>query len=532
MTATDAPPDAHGLPPVAAPSSPDPPARAVPWPAVTTVAALAVGVSLRLLTFLSDRPLWIDEAMLALNVVDRSPARLLDPLDHDQAAPVGFLLLMKLAVSALGPTEGALRLVPLIGSVGGLLAFAVAAFRWLPGRSARLAVAAFAASPAVVSYAGEAKQYSTDAAVAAGLLAVAAPLFRHPTRGRWWAVGLAGAVAVWCSHPAVFVLGGVGVAAGVDALRGRRSVRPVLAVAAAWLASFAGVYRVNLHHTTDNGGLSEYWAAHFLPTSASAGPWLVEHLVDLFHTAGGYGGETFRAAGLAAGLAAVGVLALRRDGRRAEVLAVGATVGLVVLAAGAGKYPFHGRLLLFLAPAATLLVARGATAVADGLAHWSQAAAVGVVGVVVAAPLAQAVQDLRTPPRTEDLPAALRFVRQRWQPGDRVYVYGGSGDAGAGPAFRFYNRGGAVPADAVIRGGVFRGDPRRYRDEVLAVRPPGRVWVLFSHRHKDEEAVIRGHFDAVGEPGAEFRGTGAAVYEYALTGPAAPTPSPSRGEGE
>src|SRR4051812_23188202 len=130
------------------------------------VAALVVlGIGLRLVPLLAGRDLWIDEAMLALNVVTRSPAALLGPLDWNQGAPVGFLLLMKTAVSAFGPGEQALRLVPFAGSVFGLLGFAWLAGRLLPRPAAVLAVGLFAASPALVSYAAECKQYATDAAV-------------------------------------------------------------------------------------------------------------------------------------------------------------------------------------------------------------------------------------------------------------------------------------------------------------------------------------------------------------------------------
>ena len=55
---------------------------------------------MRIAPFWLDRSLWLDEAKLALNVLERSPARLFQPLDYEQAAPVGFLLLEKSEVGA------------------------------------------------------------------------------------------------------------------------------------------------------------------------------------------------------------------------------------------------------------------------------------------------------------------------------------------------------------------------------------------------------------------------------------------------
>ena len=71
-------------------------------PVAVFVLVLMAGGLLRLLALLADRCLWIDEAMLALNLVGRSPRQLLDPLDWNQGAPVGFLLAVKGVISAFG----------------------------------------------------------------------------------------------------------------------------------------------------------------------------------------------------------------------------------------------------------------------------------------------------------------------------------------------------------------------------------------------------------------------------------------------
>ncbi len=492
------------------------PARSAVRPALprftslVTPAAVVVGCLFRLLAITSDRPLWIDEAMLALNVEARSWAELAGPLDSNQTAPLGFLLLTKLSVTTFGAAPWAFRLVPLLGSLLGLFAFPFAAREWLSPAAARLAVCVFAVSPAVVSYAAEAKQYSTDTAVAVALLAGASPLLRgRSERGPFLAVLVGGAVAVWLSHPAVFVLGGLVVAMLTRGDRGRAAT-----CAAVWGASFAALCWVQLRHSLGGGYLTDYWADYFLPRSAAAVPWVVERGVDFFGTAGGFGGSLLQADGLAAVLAGVGGIAMWSDGRRAETTWVGAMLILVLAASAARAYPFCGRLLLFLAPVAVLLVARGATTVADRLSEWSAAAGGLFLGVVVVAPLAAAVSQVKNPPRAEDLPQALAFVAEWWQPGDVVYMYNGRGDAGTGPAFRFYHRNSAIPSDAIVLGGEHRGEPLRYRDEVRALPPAARVWLLVSHPHQDEVTLLRAYLDEAGDRGREFAGRGAAVYEY------------------
>ena len=56
------------------------------------------GTLLRLTQYLSNRSLWLDEANLALNIVNRSFLQLLKPLDNNQGAPIGFLMLERSAV--------------------------------------------------------------------------------------------------------------------------------------------------------------------------------------------------------------------------------------------------------------------------------------------------------------------------------------------------------------------------------------------------------------------------------------------------
>ena len=92
---------------------------------------ITLGVAARTAHFFANRSLWLDEAMLGLNIGERSFAELLQPLAFNQAAPLGFLWLEKLAVTLLGVSEMALRLFPLLAGIFGLFVFAVLGRRLL-----------------------------------------------------------------------------------------------------------------------------------------------------------------------------------------------------------------------------------------------------------------------------------------------------------------------------------------------------------------------------------------------------------------
>lgn len=78
---------------------------------------IGFGILVRLAQYLYNRSLWNDEAALALNIVNRSYFELLQPLNYDQGAPIGFLLVEKLAVQLFGDNEYALRLFPLLSAI-------------------------------------------------------------------------------------------------------------------------------------------------------------------------------------------------------------------------------------------------------------------------------------------------------------------------------------------------------------------------------------------------------------------------------
>ena len=455
------------------------------------IAIFLLGVGLRTAAFASEHSLWIDEAMVALNIVERSPAQLFEPLDRNQGAPVGFLLVTKASVLVFGPTERALRLPAFVASLVGLVAFAIAAYRLLPRPAAHLALALFAVSPHIVSYAAECKQYSSDAAFAAVLLALAAGRFN--LRGGI-AFALVGALSVWCSHPALFVLAGLGIALFAMAIlqRDRARIFGLILLGGVWLLSFAAVYLVNLRHLGHNDYLIHYWAGHFAPwpSSRSGVIWYVDHALRFVNEPAGMTEDLRATEAIVVLLGVVGLISIPKSTPRRSGLAVAfvVTVAITLFASGVHLYPFAGRLVLFLVPMACLVWACGASYLTARLG-WGRL----LVWLIVIWPSIQSLLEIRHPARAEEMRPMLNHMQANWRAGDLTYVYGGSGDAGAGPAFDFYSPQFDFPADRVIRGGIHRDNPAEYGEEISKL-PGCRIWILFTHRHRDEEGVILAAF--------------------------------------
>src|SRR5262245_24159027 len=69
------------------------------------VATLILGVAWRIVRYLCHFPIWGDEAMLLLNILDRDYAGLTEHLRFAQVAPLLFLWLEKTAILLFGASE-------------------------------------------------------------------------------------------------------------------------------------------------------------------------------------------------------------------------------------------------------------------------------------------------------------------------------------------------------------------------------------------------------------------------------------------
>jgi hypothetical protein len=313
---------------------------------------------------------------------------------------------------------------------------------------------------------------------------------------------------VWCSHPAAFVLGGVGTAMLADAVarRDRFAFLVRSAVVGVWAASFAACYLLVLRKLGHNSYLADYWAGQFLPLPpARPGDWmwLVQHFFEFFQKPGGMNADTFGLAGLAGFACLIGLW--KTDWR--TTVALGGPVLLALLASGLQKYPFANRLLLFAVPAAVLLVARGTMELAGRLGTGPGAV---FVGLMLFAPAAECYWLVaRKPIHAEDAREAIAVVNDGFRPGDRVYVF-----HGAAPAWAYYKRKCAVPADAVTIGAtppIGRAKAADQTELVEGVRRLGgnRVWVILSHHQTHHETAVRAGFDGACE--TAFRGNDAVV---------------------
>jgi len=386
-------------------------------------AAAGVGIVVRVLAYLMNRAVWYDEAMLALNIIRRSAAGLWTPLDYQQAAPIGFLMAEKLSVRMFGDSEYALRLPPLCFGVLSVIVFTILAKKLLHGYPAAIAVLVFALSPYIVNYAAEAKQYESDVFGAVTVLLLGWWSIRHESRFlplvAW---GLFGAVWIWFSHPVVFVLAGTWIQAIIFAVgrENRRLAVAAFAVECIWLVSFGIAYLHLLKPLTTNDYLLDYWKNGF-PTSQPL-LWPFRALLWAFDNPGGFQLSWLSASPLALVLLLAGIVAAWKR-HRSIYWSLVTPFLFVLFAATVRKYPFQGRLILFLVPLMMLAFGFGLEEIARLRQGWRMALFL-VFGTTLAFPLVGIVKVVRSSQRpSAGIRPAIQYVASH-RSDSGVIIYG------------------------------------------------------------------------------------------------------------
>jgi hypothetical protein len=325
------------------------------------------GVFLRVLAYSFNRPYWMDESSLLGNLYESRIFDFSGPLNGDQLAPIGFMIIQRMIIALLGLSGYVTRFLPLVCGIASLWLVRKLAFRFMSAPAAMAALVMFALSDDLVYYSSEVKPYSSDLLYGLAILLVSSDLLDHPLcKGRLAILGVLAAAAPWLSFTSVFMIAGCG--AVLIAMKAwQRNWRDVLwltIIALVWAASFFLSYQASralLHPATT---MYVFWNFAFVPFPPRS-------TADLL-TTGGLVLEIFvnplylvpwslpvYVVVLPVVLWFLGAFSLGR--RHLEFfLFLVLPIVLALCAAAARKYPFHGRLLIELVPAFYLMIAEGA----------------------------------------------------------------------------------------------------------------------------------------------------------------------------
>ncbi len=157
--------------------------------------------------FVTNKSLWVDELLLALNFIDHSWQHLLKPLEYRQMAPIGFLLSSKCFAVIFTDHDFAFKIIPAFGWLGSWFVFKSIlehfkiskVFLWG-------AMALFSSNFILLSYSYEFKQYSTDVTFALLIFLIYLRIKDKTATQSWLKFGLLLCVSLLFSNVAIVII--------------------------------------------------------------------------------------------------------------------------------------------------------------------------------------------------------------------------------------------------------------------------------------------------------------------------------------
>lgn len=472
---------------------------------------LAVGVLFRARHFFAGRSLWLDEAMLALDILDLSFWELTQqPLPYQQGAPIGFLFFVKAITLLLGNSEYAFRLYSFGASILSLLLLAFLAKHYLKRVGTLFTLALFASSPFIIYYSAETKQYGSDVTVVLLLLFL---LHKHLegsfSARKNFVFIFTNIFLLWCSHPALFIVAAIGAVLLFHYWREKSKKGISFALLNLALSGISAtlLYWFHLQPLSSSNFLRSFWEEVFMPLPPTlswfGGAWegVLRNPfgIDNFY----FGYFLFFVAGI--------FFLWRRNWQFALSLLL--TLLATFTAGALQKYPLAERMMLFSAPIFFLLFGAGLDALYEQIRNKKLAFLVMLFlsAYMLFTPFKTSFKRLKKPLYREHIRPSLTYLKDNLRESDQVYVY-----YFAEPAFSFYLRKYDFGDINYFVGGKHQENPEMYLEELNEL--DSRVWFLFTHVFENasinEEDFIIDYLDENADRKREYRAPGTSVSLY------------------
>lgn len=412
------------------------------------------------------RSLWFDEANLAINIVDKSITELFSPLDREQVAPIGFLLLSKLSILLFGQNDIALRLVPFLS-----FSLSIPVFYWLCNQlfkhktKSLFAVAIFVLNINLIYYSSEFKQYSTDVFIAITTVYLSVSYNKH--QNSFWKLITIIVIGLWFSNACIII--------GFTALcyLGLSNSIPLkekLILALVFVLSFLIYYSFFIHQHPTKAFMQAYWKNAFLPLNQDAFPFILKNINQMLVYYLPFGRYTL----LSGSIFLTGLIISILKGKK-EVVFFALTAWCTHLVLSCLKlYPLSMRLSIYLCPFVIVIFTYGLFQIIKWilpkkrLAHsFSYLLIISVCYIPIIT---------KIPLRKEELKSVLIELKQLSKPHEPLYIY-----YGAEPSFQYYTK--LFPSlnrHPITYGADFSETPKMFLDDF-----PEDItfWIVFAHVH-------------------------------------------------
>lgn len=396
-------------------------------------------IALSIYQFVGNATLYIDEAMLINEVMERPMSDLGATLGHSQVAPIPFLIGMKGLSLLLGAEEWVFRLIPYLSFLVFLCILPIT-LSFFGGRIfVAVAYLLIGSNWFIMYYASTTKQYAVDVMVAQVLLLLMLSK-KYRTHPVLFALFVSASICI--SHVGIMLAVAVLLFLGVHALQKRVSWRKLSYTLAATGVSFGFVYFTQIQGHPTGPSMYEFWQDYFMPLPFFGSGFLKFIYSEFSYVWGAYmltplaGIEPIRAITFVSGalLTLLGSRDLVKRGR-ADLLALLTLPVLVhLMVSGLGKYPFTSRFILYLIPLCTILFLVGARVLYGHLVAASRVVRITTVTIGTVLFLGYAaLMAVVFPVKNSEVKSALLYILSQKGSDDKVMY-----DTPAEPIVSYY----------------------------------------------------------------------------------------------
>jgi hypothetical protein len=484
---------------------------------ITVKIFLVLGITIPLAQFLYNRSIWIDEAMLALNIIHKGYFELLQPLDYLQVAPILFLEIEKFFSTIIPNSEYGLRLFPLLCYWASLFFFYKTVKILFDNRFATiLALALFVFNTTLIYYSNEVKQYICDVLVHTAIVYSILKSYKKK-QTKLYILGITGTLAIFLSNVAPVILSVAGLYILYEQFytkRQKSNIRGSIVVFIIWLSAFAVYYYFFIFNHPTRAFMVSSWSNlnAFLPFDSLNS--FVRFLdVEARITLKVLSPRTCLKAIIVI-FFIIGIYRIIREKKTGLVILTCFPVIIHLLLSGLHLYPFSTRLVLYIIPDLILICAAGSKYLISLLSSRSKPV---IVKSVCFIPVIFLFSFHEFPTIHAHMPMEpkkdIKYLKENVSDDETIYVY-----RMVSPSFLYYQETGFADFNGPVIIGVENNFFMEINNSDLlknleTIR--GKCWLYFSGWRPVQEKYITNYLDSVGHNKIkEYKTIYSSIYLY------------------
>ena len=389
------------------------------------ILVLLAGGLLSFVQFIYNRSLWLDEAYLALNIINKSHLELLKPLDYIQVAPVLFLQIEKLFSELIPNTEYGLRLFPLLSFWFSIFFF----YKIIKGIHQNsytiiFSLSLFVFNASLIYYSSEVKQYMTDVLVLTSVYYFVLKKYKTEQH-KYYYLCLIGSISIFLSNVAPIILFTAGFYLLFDIYRDKKNtLLHLIVLSIVWASIFFLYYFMFIHnHPSRNAQITNFAPYDdFMPIN----PLTIQFYQFLYRKGymvvnslfqfGPIGGISLSA------LILIGIGNLIRKRRTGIIILAIVPIILHLLLSGFKLYPFDKRLILYTCPFVILVCSFGFNYLVNILFADLKIERFRLLAIFIPLLISLDFYGNGFPIEKIEIKKSIKFIEQNMIKNDRVFV--------------------------------------------------------------------------------------------------------------